>query len=102
MTDRRRNVREISDEDEAAIQRGIAADPDNPEWTAEEIAQARPFREVFPELAAAIDRSRGRPRAERPKKQISIRLDQDVIDKFKATGRGWQARINAVLRDAKP
>jgi len=75
---------------------------DNPEWTAEEIAQARPFREVFPELAAAIDRARGRPPLDRPKKQISIRLDQDVIDKFKATGKGWQARINAVLRDAKP
>lgn len=33
-----------------------------------------------------------------PKHAISIRLDQDVIDFFKATGKGYQTRINAVLR----
>ena len=33
-----------------------------------------------------------------PKSAISIRLDQDVIDYFKATGKGYQTRINAVLR----
>lgn len=33
-----------------------------------------------------------------PKNAISIRLDQDVIDFFKATGKGYQTRINAVLR----
>lgn len=32
------------------------------------------------------------------KNAISIRLDQDVIDFFKATGKGYQTRINAVLR----
>ena len=35
-----------TDEEEAAIQRGIAADPDNPEWTAKDIARARPFSEL--------------------------------------------------------
>jgi uncharacterized protein (DUF4415 family) len=30
---------------------------------------------------------------------VSLRLDQDVIDRFRATGRGWQSRINTVLRD---
>lgn len=74
---------------------------DNPEWTAEEFASARPFREVFPELAASIDRARGRPPLEQTKRQISIRLDPDVIEKFRATGKGWQARINAILKDAK-
>jgi uncharacterized protein (DUF4415 family) len=33
-----------------------------------------------------------------PKNAISIRLDSDVIDFFKAQGRGYQTRINAVLR----
>lgn len=33
-----------------------------------------------------------------PKQAISIRLDQDVIDFFKGTGKGYQTRINAVLR----
>jgi len=32
------------------------------------------------------------------KKSISIRLDEDVIDFFKASGKGYQTRINAVLR----
>lgn len=76
---------------------------DNPELTDEQIAQMRPFREVFPDLAEAMEEEiakRGRPPLERPKKAISIRLDQDVIDKFKATGLGWQSRINEVLRAA--
>lgn len=33
-----------------------------------------------------------------PKKAVSIRLDQDVLEFFKAKGRGYQTRINAVLR----
>jgi len=34
------------------------------------------------------------------KRQITLRLDADLIDTFKASGDGWQTRINAVLRDA--
>ena len=90
-----------SDEEEQRIQKGIEDDPENPEWTAEEFAKARPFREVFPDLAASIDRVRGRPHSENPKQQVSIRLDRDVVEKFKATGKGWQARVNAVLKAAK-
>lgn len=74
---------------------------DFPESTDEELKQFRPFAEVFPDLAESIRRSRGRPKAERPKQQISIRLDPEVIEKFRATGPGWQARINEVLKAAK-
>lgn len=73
---------------------------DNSEWTAEEMQKARPFSEVFPELMQSMHRSRGRPLAEVRKQQISIRLDAEVIEKFKATGKGWQARINEALRKA--
>ena len=45
-----------------------------------------------------IRRGRGRPPAEAPKKLVSLRLDQDVIDRFRADGPGWQSRINAALR----
>lgn len=71
---------------------------DSPEWTGEDFAKARPFSEVFPELAASR-RTRGPQKA--PKKQlISIRLDPGVIEHFKAGGPGWQSRINDTLRRA--
>ena len=41
---------------------------------------------------------RGRPPAGAPKKLVSLRLDQDVIERFRAGGPGWQSRINAALR----
>ncbi len=94
-------VRPLSDAEEADIQKQIAEDPDNPEWTEQDFKNARPFAEVFPELMESIRRSRGRPAVPRPKQQISLRLDPEVIDKFKATGKGWQARINEVLKRAK-
>lgn len=73
----------------------------NPEWTEADFKAARPFAEVFPELAESIRRARGRPAIDTPKQQISLRLDPDVIEKFKATGKGWQSRINDVLKAAK-
>jgi uncharacterized protein (DUF4415 family) len=91
------NLPPITDEEEARIQAGIAADPDNPEITQEQFAQARPFAEAFPELAAAFRRSRG-PQKAPTKQMVSLRLDQDVIERFKATGPGWQTRINEALR----
>lgn len=100
----KRIIREISDEEEAEIQAEIARDPDNPEWTEEDFRQAKPAREVLPpEFFEAIEemRRRGRPKIETPKKLVSLRLDQDVVDKFRATGKGWQSRINDVLKNAK-
>lgn len=43
---------------------------------------------------------RGRPPAENPKTPISLRVDADVLERFRATGPGWQARMNAALRKA--
>ena len=43
---------------------------------------------------------RGRPKAEVTKDAVSLRLDRDVIAHFRHHGRGWQSRINAVLRKA--
>ena len=42
---------------------------------------------------------RGRPKSEDPKVAISIRLSQDVLNRFKASGPGWQSRIDAALKD---
>jgi uncharacterized protein (DUF4415 family) len=45
-------------------------------------------------------RGPGRPRALNPKQSVTLRLDRDVVSHFKATGTGWQTRINATLKAA--
>ena len=45
-----------------------------------------------------IRRGRGRPALDSPKKLVSLRLDQAVIESFRSSGPGWQSRINAALR----
>ncbi|TPL41269.1 BrnA antitoxin family protein [Mesorhizobium sp. B2-4-6] len=73
---------------------------DNPEWTEEDFRNASPFADVFPYLAESIRRSRGRPALDNPKKQVTLRLDSDVVARFRAGGPGWQSRINEILRKA--
>ena len=92
-------IRSLTDEEEAAIQAGIAKDPENPEWTEEDFKKAKPFKEVFPELYESWKRSRGEPKAA-TKELVSLHLDREVIEHFKAKGPRWQARINKALRDA--
>jgi uncharacterized protein (DUF4415 family) len=72
---------------------------DNPEWTDEELARARPLKEVLPELYAAIKREK--LKRQPVIKRVSLQLEEDVITKFKATGAGWQTRINTILKEAK-
>lgn len=86
--------------EEAKVQIEIANDPDAPEATDEELAQAKPFAEAFPDLMESIKRARGRPSIEKPRQQVSLRLDPDVIKAFKSTGKGWQGRVNEALRKA--
>ena len=73
----------------------------NPEWTPAAVKKAKPFSEAFPELAESIRRARGRPPLGQTKKPVTIRLDTDVIAKFKSGGPGWQTRINDALKRAK-
>jgi uncharacterized protein (DUF4415 family) len=75
------------------------ADRGNPEWTREDFSRARPAQEVVPEIVAAARRGRGKQRAP-TKRLVSMRLDRDVLDHFRASGPGWQSRINDVLRRA--
>ncbi len=49
---------------------------------------------------ANIKRGRGRPAAAVKRPTLNMRVDADVLDAFKATGQGWQTRINAALREA--
>lgn len=74
-------------------------DVDNPELTAADFARARPFREVFPEAHKGW-KKRGRPKSESPKVHIGFRLAADVVEGVRATGKGYNARVERVLRKA--
>jgi uncharacterized protein (DUF4415 family) len=94
-----RSLPELTDEEDARIRAGALSDPDNQPLTDEELARFRPAYQVMPEFVAKMMRQkRGRPPVETPKKQVTLRLDQDVIDHFKAEGPGWQTRINDALK----
>ena len=86
-------------EEEAAIQVGIASDPDAQEWAGEDLAQARPAAEVVPELVAYSLSLRRRDAGIRPPKaQATMRLDRDVADGLQAIGPDCQAQANQALR----
>jgi uncharacterized protein (DUF4415 family) len=88
-------------EEEAAINAGILEDDENPEWTDEDFARARPVW-AFPELVAILQHhgKLGRPPLppEDRKRRVTLHLDPDVLDRLKADGKGWQTRANAALR----
>ncbi|WP_243632269.1 BrnA antitoxin family protein [Parazoarcus communis] len=71
-------------------------DEDNPEWTDEQVRQAVRL-DALPESLQL--RLRGRPRAAVTKERITIRLSPDVLQAFRATGDGWQTRMDAALKD---
>ena len=73
-----------TDEEDAAINAGIAADPDTFEITDEMFEQKRVS---------------GRPKAEETKERITIRLSPEVIAYFRATGKGWQTRMDDALKE---
>ena len=74
-------------------------DEENPEWTDEMLAQAKPMVEVDPELVALSKSARGRPKSENPKILLSMRYSPEVVEYFKSTGKGWQTRMDEVLRN---
>jgi len=80
---RKKLIRPSADED-ASIARGIAADPD----AAPDLSEPVP----------GIVRRFGRPPKPDRKVSVTLRLDRDVVERFKATGAGWQTRMNAALR----
>jgi uncharacterized protein (DUF4415 family) len=88
--------------------RASRPDEDNPEWTKEDFARARPAAEVLPEFIGEkatqelVRRSRGRPQKADRKVNQTLRLDQEVLEAYRREGRGWQTRINEVLRQHMP
>ncbi|WP_446809806.1 BrnA antitoxin family protein [Methylomonas sp. 2BW1-5-20] len=74
-----------SDEEDRAINAGIAGDPDTFEVSDAQFAQMRPVK-------------LGRPFAEQTKERITIRLSPEVLAAFRATGAGWQTRVDEALK----
>ena len=72
-------------------------DEETPELTEEAIRRSIPAKQFFAERGLPVP---GRPKAETPKVAVSLRLDQGVVEGFKAAGPGWQTRMNAVLAES--
>jgi len=63
---------------------------DNPEWTRKDFAKSRPAEELPREILSQFKNN--------PKQPVKLRLDSDVVMALRATGPGWQTRINEMLR----
>lgn len=101
-----RTGRKIVLPDEAedkAINKGIGSDPDTVELDDAFFTKAKPAAQVMgAEIVEGLKRGRGRPAgsvAAQTKEKVNLRLDPDVLAALRATGRGWQTRVNDLLRE---
>lgn len=77
----------------------VVFDEDNPEWTEEDFARAQPASSLAPEILAAFPHTKRGPQRAPTKRQVTLRLSPEVLDRFRATGKGWQTRIDQALRE---
>jgi uncharacterized protein (DUF4415 family) len=73
---------------DAKITEAAKSDPDNPPLTDDELA-----------LIARLKRG-GRPKSANPKQPVTMRLDAEVVGWLRASGPGWQSRVNEMLRNS--
>ena len=74
-------------EEDKAITAAAKADPDAQPLTPKQLKSMVPLRAL-----------RGRPKSARTKQLVSVRYSPEVLAYFKATGEGWQSRMDGVLR----
>ena len=72
--------------EDAAITAAALSDPDAPALTDTELAQLKPLR--------------GRPPVATKRPMLSMRVDPDLLAHLRASGKGWQTKVNALLRQA--
>jgi uncharacterized protein (DUF4415 family) len=88
-------------EEDAEINRGIAADPDTFDTSDPKYAHfTKPDEKLKARVLEIVRRYRGQrgPQKNPTKNLISIRLDADVLQFFRKSGRGWQSKLNEILR----
>ena len=73
---------------DAAILAAAKADPDAQPLTTAQLAAMVSLRSL-----------RGRPKSASKKLLLSVRYSTEVVENFKATGEGWQSRMDGVLRN---
>lgn len=76
--------------------KNLATHDENPEWTSAEFKRAVPMSGLPKTLQGKL---RGRPKAAVTKQAVKLRLAPDVLAVLRATGPGWQTRVNTMLRE---
>jgi uncharacterized protein (DUF4415 family) len=66
-------------------------DDENLEWTEVDVRRAVPLKVLPASLQAKL--------RDRPKERITIRLSPEVVERFRASGDGWQTRMDTALKD---
>ena len=82
---KRRSIAMPKSKEDRAITAAAKSDPD-----------AQP---LTPKQLKAMVPLRGRPKSENAKQLVSVRYSPEVLAYFKSTGKGWQSRMDGVLRD---
>jgi len=97
-----RSMAAMTPAEDAGLTAAALADPENPPLTGRR--RSRPASEAVPQIVAAYEagtlwrRGQRGPQKAATKRKVSLRMDPDVLDHYRATGDGWQSRINDTLR----
>ena len=79
--------------------KNITADPENPEWTDEDFKKSVAFSALSPALQDKLSSRKRGPQIAPVKRPTTLRLDPEVIDAFRAMGKGWQSNVNNALKE---
>jgi len=74
-------------------------DDENPEWTEEDFARAVSFSALPEHLRDKLSAIRRDAQKAPTKDRITIHLSHNVVERFRATGAGWQTRVDTALQD---
>jgi uncharacterized protein (DUF4415 family) len=74
-------------------------DDDNPAWTAQEAAMAKRFADLPKALQSKL---RGRPKAAVVKARLTVRVEPEALERWRASGPGWQTRLAALVARMAP